>query len=188
MVKEDVYPEGSRVCHSIRGCVNRVIDAAPDDSIFVESGGYLGNTTKHFVQKLLDSGKKFTYYVIDNWKLDNVTERHDDNLQFFKDNVGEELMKHVNIIASDALDAVQEFDDNSVFFCFLDDSHVYAHVTKQIGLWLPKMMDYSILAGDDYYCSDVSRAVNDHFRPTYVEKLHGNSGFLVENPKDKTRQ
>lgn len=181
------YPDDSRVCYSIRPIIDRVINNAPAGAIFVESGCYLGNTTKHFIEKLLAAGKPFQYFAIDNWKLDNVTERHDDNLQFFKDNLGD-LAKHVNVICSDALAAVSFFQDDSVYFAFLDDSHVYSHVVKQIPLWIPKMKDESILAGDDYYCDDVKRAVAEHFDIKDVELLYGENGFSVGNPKSKQRK
>lgn len=181
------YGDTSKVCHSLRASLYTVIEMAPENSIFVESGGYLGNSTKHIAQKLLDSGKKFTYYVIDNWLLDNVTTRHHDNFDYFKTNVGEELMEHVNIVSMDSILAIDEFEDNSVYASFLDDCHVYAHVTKQIGLWLPKMKDFSILYGDDYYCHDVSNAVRDHFDDKDVHSLFNSAGFLVYNPKEKVR-
>ena len=178
------YDNDSKVCHSIRASINKVIEMAPYGSIFVESGCYLGNTTKHLVQKLLDSDKRFTFYAIDNWKLDNVTEKHDDNFDFFKKNVGK-LIEHVNIISMDSLEAIKEFEDNSVYYCFLDDCHVYEHVTKQIGLWLPKMKDFSILSGDDYYSKHVSQAVHDYFEHKDIHPLFRKAGFLVYNPKSK---
>ena len=180
------YPDDSCVCHSIRPIIDQLIDLAPEDSIFVESGCYLGNTTKHFIEKLLLSKKKFNYFAIDNWKLDNVTIHHDDNLQFFKDALGE-LVKHVNIICSDALEAISQFKDNSVFFVFLDDSHIYDHVVKQIPMWMPKMKDYSVLAGDDYYCDGVKLAAQKHFNIYDIKELYGGAGFLVEHPKNKIR-
>ena len=178
------YQSDSKVCHTIRASINRVIEMAPDDSIFVESGCYQGNTTKHFIIKLLASKKKFTFYAIDNWKLDNVTERNDDNFRFFENNVGPELMAYVNVISSDALEAIKHFEDDSVFYCYLDDCHVYGHVTKQIGLWLPKMKDFSILSGDDYYSREVANAVHDHFEDKHIHRLFKKAGFLVYNPKD----
>ncbi len=184
MIQEDEYSQHSKVCHSIRACINRVIHLAPEDSIFVESGGYLGNTSKHFIEKLLASGKRFTFYCIDNWKMENVKRIHTDSLQHYKDHLGE-LIEHVNIISSDSLEAIKQFEDDSVFFCFLDDCHMYPHVSTQIDMWLPKMKDFSILAGDDYYCEGVRKSVKEHFNISDIESLYGNAGFLVVNPKEK---
>lgn len=180
------FPSDSRVCHSIRASINEVIDKAPNDSIFVESGGYLGFTSRYIIEQLLAAKKQFTYYVIDDWTFSNVTEKFTNNLDIYKENVGEYL-KHINIIQSDSLKAVELFKDNSVYYCFIDDNHTYAHVTKQIGLWLPKMLDCSIMSGDDYYCDDVREAVDDWFKNEDVIRLDGNSGFLVENPKSKNK-
>lgn len=182
MKEMDSYPADSRVCHSVRACINEVIDKIPDNAVLVESGCYKGNTTHHWIEKLLESKKNFKFYAIDNWLFENVTEKFSDNFKVFKETMGD-LVEHINIIKSDSLEAIKLFDDESVDFLFLDDSHVYQHVTKQIGMWLPKLKDTSILAGDDYYSPDVSRAVADYFDKKDVHSLYNNSGFLVYNPK-----
>lgn len=169
--------ENTRLCHSLRWCIDGVIEEAPPNAVFIESGCYRGDSTKIVVNKLIDRGIPFKYYCIDNWEFANVTEKFSDNFQFFLDNIGD-CADHVEIIRGDSLEAVENFEDDSVYFCFLDDSHVYAHVVKQIGLWLPKIVNNGILAGDDYYAKDVSDAVAQHFRGKDITKL-GNSGFLT---------
>lgn len=181
------FPEGSRVCHSIRASIHEVIAKAPDNAIFVESGGYLGFTSKYIVELLLASKKSFTYYVIDDWTFSNVGDKYLNNLDVYKQNLGEHL-KHVNIIESDSLKAVELFKDDSVYYCFIDDNHTYGHVVKQIGLWLPKMQDYSIMSGDDYYSDDVFNAVAEWFEKKDIIGLNGQDGFLVENPKEKAKK
>jgi len=181
------YAPDSRVCHSIRACIDDVINLAPENSIFVESGCYRGDSTKHWIEKLLASGKKFRFYGIDDYKFENVTEKFDDNYQFFLDNIGSKLIKYVNVIKSDSLEAIKLFEDNSVFFVFLDDNHTYNHVVQQIKLWLPKFADFSILAGDDYYDSEVSNAVAQYFNKEDIQNLNNNAGFLIHNPKEKVK-
>ena len=180
------YSDNSRVCHSLRPIIDRIIENMPDNAIFVESGCYLGITTAHFIEKLLASKKSFKYYCIDNWKFDNVPDKYVDNLLEFKQNLGE-LIQYATIIVDDAINAIQLFQDNSVYFCFLDDSHKYQHVTKQISDWLPKMAENSFLAGDDYYDNEVYLAVHDHFNDSDIENLNNNAGFLIVNPKVKIK-
>lgn len=178
------YPHDSKVCHSIRACIDRVIELAPDKSIFVESGVYQGNTTKEFISRLLKSGKQFRYYCIDNFLLENVREKNEDNLGFFKKNV-DKYLAHIDIVHSDSLEAVSLFEDDYIYFCFLDDNHTYDHMMKQIPLWIPKMKDFSILAGDDFYSDGIKRAVYHYFDKSDVVNLNNNAGFAIENPKEK---
>ena len=180
----------SQVCHSIRGCIDEVLDHAPDGAIFVESGCYLGTTTYYFVKRLLMTGKKFQYYCIDNWKLDNIVGDSPipdgDNLEFFKNTI-KEVKDHVNIICSDSIEAIKEFADDSVYFAFLDDCHQYEHVTKQVPAWVPKMKDHSYLAGDDFYSPLVQKGVFDHFDDLDVVRID-RCGFYVKNPKEKINE
>ncbi len=179
----------SQVCHSIRGCIDEVLDYMPDKSIFVESGCYKGTTSYYFIKRLLMTNKGFQYWCIDNWELVNISDNSGkpeiDNFEFFQKTV-EEVQPHINIISSDSIEAIDQFQNDSVYFTFLDDCHTYEHVTKQIGLWIPKMKDHSILAGDDFYSGDVKRAVYDHFDEKDVVKID-NCGFMVKDPKSKVK-
>jgi predicted O-methyltransferase YrrM len=61
----------------------------------------------------------------------------------------------------DSLDAVSLYDDASLDFVFIDGSHDYDSVCKDIDAWLPKVKPNGILAGHDYrYYEGVRRAVD----------------------------
>ena len=61
-------------------------------------------------------------------------------------------------------EAAENFEDESIDFCFIDAGHTYDEVQKDIDAYLPKMKKTGILAGHDYtYSEEVKRAVDDKF-------------------------
>jgi predicted O-methyltransferase YrrM len=62
--------------------------------------------------------------------------------------------------------AVTFFQDQSVDFCFIDGSHNYEDVTRDIDLWLPKVKTGKCISGHDYVddCPGVIAAVDQHFK------------------------
>jgi predicted O-methyltransferase YrrM len=59
------------------------------------------------------------------------------------------------------MDAVKTYADESLDFVFIDGSHDYESVCKDIDAWLPKVKPFGILAGHDYrHYEGVRRAVD----------------------------
>lgn len=54
---------------------------------------------------------------------------------------------------------------------FLDDNHTYQYVSKELNAWWPKIKKRGVLCGDDYWMTDVSKAVN-HFVKANNLQLH----------------
>ena len=55
------------------------------------------------------------------------------------------------------------FEDNSIAFLYIDTTHEYEHVIKEIDAWYPKVKLGGIIAGHDYFTPGVHRAVNEFF-------------------------
>ena len=103
-------------------------------------------------------------YLVDKW--DNYegldTNRSQEiNYQFvlerFKNN------KKVKIIKSFSKDAVNQIDDDSLDFVYIDGNHLYDYVYQDIELWLPKLKELGVMAGHDilHKYGDVLNAVKD---------------------------
>jgi hypothetical protein len=77
------------------------------------------------------------------------------------------LEKHYFPLKISSLDAVKKFRDESLDFVFIDASHEYEDVKKDIEAWLPKVKPGGILAGHDYHGDEndwfpgVKQAVNE---------------------------
>lgn len=65
-------------------------------------------------------------------------------------------------------DASEFFEDKSLDFVFIDAIHLYENVKEDIELWLPKVRNGGILAGDDFNSKfpGVKRAVSERFPET----------------------
>lgn len=57
--------------------------------------------------------------------------------------------------------AAQKFEDNSVFFCFVDASHLYENAKKDILAWWPKIKSGGYLAGHDIGSLGVQQALRE---------------------------
>jgi hypothetical protein len=75
--------------------------------------------------------------------------------QLFKNNL-KQYLNIITIIRNDSKKAVKDIQDNSLDICFLDASHLYKDVKKDIELYLPKVKKGGILCGHD--CEDINLA------------------------------
>lgn len=56
----------------------------------------------------------------------------------------------VTLIRKFSTDAVEDFEDNSLDFVYIDGNHEYRHTVNDIALWTPKVKIGGIVAGHDY--------------------------------------
>jgi predicted O-methyltransferase YrrM len=82
-------------------------------------------------------------------------------------------LKVVNLIKGHSQDVVSKYPDETLDFCFIDGSHEYEDVKKDIQAYLPKVKKGGILAGHDYDAlwSGVIKAVDELLGK--VEVLNG---------------
>jgi hypothetical protein len=82
-------------------------------------------------------------------------------------------------IKKDSSEAIQDVEDYSLQFVFIDADHTYDAVSKDIRAWLPKVKQdgKSLIAGHDYrgHFRGVTKAVDEFF------------GNRVRFPKDRSR-
>jgi len=61
----------------------------------------------------------------------------------------------------DSNEALQEFEDNSLDFIFIDTFLSYEQAVNDIKNWYPKVKQGGLFAGHDWHVSVIKRAVND---------------------------
>ena len=77
------------------------------------------------------------------------------------------VQKYYKDFRMSSLEGAHKFEDQSLDFVFIDASHEYEDVKKDIEAWLPKIKTGGILAGHDYYVGNVDyfpgvkKAVNE---------------------------
>jgi len=124
---------------------------AKDGAKFVEIGVWKGGSTAYMGVEIFNSGKKIQYDAIDTFEgskehgvVVGLYEEAYNNLKPLIDaNV-------VNLIKAHSQDVVSKYEDESLDFCFIDGSHEYEDVKKDIQAYLKKVKKGGILAGHDY--------------------------------------
>lgn len=144
----DIYHDGMRI-NRLFGLNTLILENLNSNCIVCEIGSYKGA-----------SSCLFAYYCKKVFCIDyfNKEERYevifDENISYF-DNIVK--------IKSFSLDAVDLFEDNYFDIIYLDASHEYEDVIKDIDTWKPKIKNGGFMSGHDYQnlCTGVIKAVDE---------------------------
>jgi predicted O-methyltransferase YrrM len=127
------------------------IQKAQDGAKFVEIGVWKGGSTAYMGVEIYNSGKKIHYDAIDTFEGSRehgqVVGLYEEAVQNLKPLID---LNVVNIIRGHSQDVVSKYQDETIDFCFIDGSHEYEDVKKDIMAYLPKVKKGGILAGHDY--------------------------------------
>ncbi len=129
-----------------------VVKRFPTNSHFVEVGVWKGMSASFMAVEIINSGKQIKFDCVDNWEIiDPVIpkESYEGIWETFQTNI--EPVKHIiNPVRMISWEAASNYKDESLDFVFIDASHDYESVKKDIIAWLPKVKKGGILAGHDY--------------------------------------
>ena len=96
---------------------------------------------------------------------------------------------NIEMIRDMSAEAVDNFEDNSIDFLFVDGNHEYDYVLEDLELYYPKVKSGGVICGDDYFMNEkaynrkmVQEAVN-YFSEKYNLELH-TQGFHGGYPKN----
>ena len=156
------------------------IQNANDGDHFVEIGVWKGGSTAFMGVEIVNSGKKIKYDAIDCFaptaefgqQSADIYEETKANLKPVTD------LGVVNLIKAHSLEAVSNYEDNSLAFVFIDGSHEYADIKADLLAWLPKVKSGGVLAGHDYgstYHVGVYKAVGEVLGNDNVTKTRHSS-------------
>lgn len=170
----------------------------PNGSHFVEIGVWKGKSAAFMAVELINNNKLNTKFdCIDTWKgseehINPDGEAFEPNLlknenwlyEHFLENI--EPVKHmVNPIRKSSLEASLLYEDNSLDFVFIDASHDYENVLKDIQAWYPKIKPQTgVISGHDYsWGPEVKRAVHDFFDPLNLHIQEYEGCWIVIQPQ-----
>jgi len=148
---------------------SEIVTKFPSESHFVEVGTWKGRGASYMAVEINNSGKTIKFDCVDIWEyIDSQTDISKDLFEgiydIFLKNI--EPVKHIiTPIKLLSTDAANNYEDNSLDFVFIDASHDYINVKKDIEVWFPKVKIGGIIAGHDYNTSidGVKRAVDEFF-------------------------
>lgn len=174
---------------------NLAVDEAQDGDRLVEVGSFLGKSAAYMADRIKASGKDLRLYTVDNWA-------HPLYVRWWETVAGgpvspqpwpvPELVgkllpdafahslkatgadQFIIPIQIDSVSGASRFEDDSVFFAFLDADHLYEGIRDDIAAWKGKIKSGGILAGHDYRVKEwpgVEKAVDEIFG-SRVEHRH----------------
>lgn len=116
----------------------------------VEVGVYLGKFTKVFAKE------GFTMFGIDPWFSyrnfdiisDNRKERQDEIYEMAKKRLAP--YPKVKLIRKISMDAIDDFEDGSLDFVYIDGNHKFRYVAEDMCEWWEKLKVGGVLCGHDY--------------------------------------
>ena len=114
-----------------------------------EIGVYKGRGTSLWNVELINKNLNYNYYAIDHFMGSN---EHDKSVNYYNltlENL-QPILNRINLIKNDSISESQNYPDNFFDIVYIDASHEYEYVLKDIKNWLPKVKIGGIICGDDY--------------------------------------
>lgn len=146
------------------------------------------NKPKLFLIDPYKSYKEYSEYLDQN-EMDSIYEEAKTRLAKF----------NVEFVKKMSMEAVKDFNDNSLDFVFIDGNHDFQYVVNDIAEWSRKVKPGGIVSGHDYsrYMFQVREAVDGwttsrHIKPWFLTEHHA-CWFYVksaeqEPPRESTKQ
>jgi len=151
-----------------KGMVSRVSSGAH----FVEVGVWKGMSACFMAVEIINSGKAIKFDCVDTWdyvapKAGIAEHKYKELYETFLENIAP-VKEQITPVRALSWDGADFYKHESLDFVFIDASHDYASVLKDLTAWYPKIKKGGVIAGHDYLPSQgVFTAVNDFF-----EKKH----------------
>jgi hypothetical protein len=163
--------------------LEKILSFFPTDEILhiVEIGVYKGRMTAMWNVHLINEGRSYNYDAIDHFM---GSEEHDNNIDYFSitlDNL-ESILDFINIIKGESIEKSKLYEYESLDIIYIDASHDYESVKKDILTWFPKLKKDGIICGDDY-CDGwpgVIKAVNEIFGKQNVSFIGGSQWYYKQ--------
>lgn len=130
-----------------------------NNMVIAEVGVFDGKSACFLANYIKSNLLNIKFYAIDHWLLDEDYNRFIQNIH----NCG--VFNNIIPIRHTSEKAVTTFPDSTLDFVFIDGSHDYDSVKKDINMWYSKIKNGGIFGGDDYdpCWPGVIKAVDERF-------------------------
>lgn len=131
-----------------------VVNTLPPSAHIVEVGAWKGKSTSYMAVEIARSGKSIQFDSVDTWEegssWEMVNEIGAKNLyEQYLENVAP-AQAYINNKKMTSMQAVNDYEDASLDFVFIDASHEYADVKDDIQAWIKKVKPGCYIGGHDY--------------------------------------
>lgn len=111
-----------------------------------EVGVELGRFARSLVRKVPD----LKLYGIDPWvRYEDQFNEHDPD-EFYKQTVKDCTPYNIELIRKTSMEAVKDFEDESLDFVYIDGNHNFRYVTDDIDEWSKKVRKGGVVSGHDF--------------------------------------
>lgn len=148
----------------------RLIEEAPENSRFVEVGSWKGRSASFIGVEMIRADKGLHLFCVDHFEGSDE-EIHRTDRDVINGTLYETFLKNtepvsgvVTVIVGSSEKAARLVDDETKFVVYLDASHDYDSVLKDIKAWWPKVQSGGRLIGDDWAWPGVRKAVREFFQ------------------------
>ena len=152
---------------------NDILDRMEDTQTFVEVGVWKGHSISYAVVESIKKNKKIKFYAVDTFKgspgelniLNDQSIKNDTLFDEYCNNI-KPIKEYITTLKMDSVEAAKQFQNQSIFFVYIDASHNYESVKADIIAWLPKIITGGYIGGHDFGNNDqpdggVQKAVTD---------------------------
>ena len=156
--------------NTTKGLYDLICKYVDPTDVVVELGSFAGVSSELFAlhcERLYCVDRWETYWEIRQQEYMVIAEQKFDSMA--------NNYKNVIKIKSDTIEAVNQFEDNSIDLIYIDSDHSSERVTKEIVAWLPKIKDGGFVAGHDINMPTVFNVVTSYFDPTMIELFNDTS-------------
>lgn len=116
-------------------------------------GAEIGVEQGEYTEALCRANPQAKIYGVDSWQSYSGYREHvsQDKLDRFYEETRERLKLYkYRPMRRFSMDAVQDFDDNSLDFVYIDANHDFQHVVNDLAEWSKKVRTGGIISGHDY--------------------------------------
>ena len=150
-------------------------------------GAEIGVDKGAYTEKLCKAGLKI--YAVDPWKMygDYNHPRGQKRLDFLHEHTQRVVAPYnCHIIRKESMDAILDFEDESLDFVYIDGNHKFRYVAEDLFEWAKKVRVGGVVSGHDYVqASSTWDACHvKHVVNAYVAAFHIPSWYLTDrNPR-----
>jgi len=147
----------------------------------METGAEVGTLKGWYAKWLLLKNRKLKLYCVDEFRAydDYSIYRDQKMLDDFEKEAHDRLATlNAVFVKKSSMEAVKDFQDNSLDFVYIDANHHFDYVANDIREWHKKVKVGGIVSGHDYstYMFDVKKAVDEWVGKQNIKPL-----FLIGN-------
>lgn len=155
------------------------------------TGAEIGTNRGSYALVIVHNNPKCNLYCVDPWTLydgmHDFTDANDRERCYRQATERLDPLPNVHIVKKFSMDALEDFEDESLDFVYIDANHEWPYVTHDIYYWSQKVRSGGIVSGHDYLKTQredglvhVKEAVHG-----YTEAFNITPWFVVDKCSEK---